>query len=107
MQNSTEYLSGRPLGSLHSVQTFYLQHLEIKRTSNPCTLFGAFLNFELSFPIKGPQKQCRMELIYSSKLPRSRVQAAAWSGMNIIALSISTHAKGVVSEHFKLYVKSM
>ena len=46
----------------------------------------------------------KMELLYSCKIPRGRVQAVAWSGMNIIALSVSVHAKGVISERYKLYV---
>lgn len=42
-----------------------------------------------------------MELLYSSSLPQSTVHAVAWSGMNLVALSVSVHAEGVVTEGYR------
>ena len=39
-----------------------------------------------------------MELLYSSQLPLSRVHAVAWSGMNLVALSVSVRSEGVITE---------
>ena len=40
----------------------------------------------------------KMELLYSSRLPQSRVHAVAWSGMNMVALSVSVRSEGVITE---------
>ncbi len=42
-----------------------------------------------------------MELLFTSKLPNSKVRAVAWSGMNLVALSISVDIKGIISESYK------
>ncbi len=45
-----------------------------------------------------------MEFLYSTVLPRSTVHAVAWSGMNLVAISVSRHAEGVIiAEKYKKY----
>jgi hypothetical protein len=42
-----------------------------------------------------------MELLYTSKLPLSKVHAVAWSGMNLVALSVSVRSEGLLTEASK------
>jgi len=41
-----------------------------------------------------------MELLYTSKLPRCKVRAVAWSGVNLVALSVSVDVRGIVSQNY-------
>ena len=44
-----------------------------------------------------------MELLYTTKLPLHRVHAVAWSGLNLVALSVSVRSEGVITEACKRY----
>jgi len=42
-----------------------------------------------------------MELLYRTVIPRGRVHCMAWSGMNLIALSVSVETEGKVAENYE------
>ena len=42
-----------------------------------------------------------MELLYTSSIPHGEVHAVAWSGMNLVAVSVSIHSQSEIKESYK------
>lgn len=42
-----------------------------------------------------------MELLYTTRLSRCKVHAVAWSGLNLIAISVSVDNEGIITEGCK------
>ncbi len=42
-----------------------------------------------------------MELLYTSCIPHGEIHAVAWSGMNLVAISVSIHTQGVITEAYR------
>lgn len=42
-----------------------------------------------------------MELLYTTRLSRSKVHAVAWSGLNLVAISVSVDNEGIITEGCK------